>query len=126
MRAPKGFGKNYFTLAAIQAYSSAAALQGAVSRTHAVSEQRDRESETEAEADDSPDALLCTVTQPLPHPSGSRHCNCYYKRKTRNIIKNHPLPKQYRRPYKLTNSNLSPPPCLYPSHENINTSLCKE
>ena len=110
MRAPKGFGRNYFSLAAIQAYSSATVLHGETTRTHTISQQRDRESESEAEADDSPDILECSSQRPVyPRPSGSCHCNCFFRRKTRNTIKNHPLPKRFQRPFRIANSSISPP-----------------
>lgn len=118
VRSPKGFAKNYFTLSAIQAYSTHALLQQCETRVHAyamrISDECDKD-----EPEEDPDELLCTPAPNIPahagRPEGSApgvHCNCYYRRITRNRIRQNPRPKLYIRPYRLTNSAISPP---YPS-----------
>lgn len=74
MRAPRGFGKRYFTLASIQAHSVAPA-QNALRiclETYATALQRDRESDEEAPLE----AFVCFSTD---KPC---HCNCYFRRRT--------------------------------------------
>lgn len=109
MRAPKGYGKHYFTLSAIQAFSGMAMLQRSQSRTVAhhrkVSDERD---ETETCEEDDP-LLLETLAAALP--GGRRrscHCNRHFQRRTCAVLRNHPRPKTTPTPYR--HSTLSPPP----------------
>ena len=106
MRAPKGFGKNYFTLAAIQAtvvqhHLSATSVR--VQTSHLIHNDWDQEESNEEELE----KLLCSSTFALPTHAG--HCNCFYKRITRNRIRHNSRPKQHIQPYLYANSVTSPP-----------------
>lgn len=106
MRAPKGFGKDYFTLAAIQAtvvqhHLSATSVR--IQSAHLVH----TDWETEESENEELEELLCPSTFSLPTHAG--HCNCYYNRITRNRIRQNPRPKQRVEPYIYANSVTSPP-----------------
>lgn len=124
MRAPKGFGKRYFTLSAIQAYSGSVTLRRCESSTRAhhrmVSEEADEE--TALEEDDP--LLLEAIASALP---GGRHrpchCNLHFHRLACRSLRSHKRPKRFISPYRYTHSTLSPPsvPFFHPhrlfSHE---------
>ncbi len=58
MRTPKGFGKRYFTLQSIQAYSSTLTLERTLYATESLNEiARDRESGVECDDEDDPTLL---------------------------------------------------------------------
>ena len=103
---PKGFGKNYFTLAAIQAsvvqhHLSATSVR--IASDHLIhTEWEEKESEAEELEE-----LLCSSTFSLPTHAG--HCNCYYHRVTRNLILQNPKAKLTVKPYLYANSVTSPP-----------------
>ena len=106
MRAPKGFGKNYFTLAAIQATVVQHHLDATSVRVHAsylIRADWDREEGEDEELEE----LLCSAVLSLPSHAG--HCNCFYKRITRNRIRQNPRPRLYIQPYIYSNSVASPP-----------------
>ena len=110
MRAPKGFGKNYFTLAAIQAsvvqhHLSATAVR--VNDAHLVHTEWEQEESENEELEE----LLCTSTFTLPTHAG--HCNCYYHRVTRNLILQNSQAKLTVKPYLYANSVTSPPNSLF-------------
>ncbi|WP_201352915.1 hypothetical protein [Hydrogenimonas urashimensis] len=81
----RGFGKNYFTLAAIQAYSAAAMLHA---RHIAVAAYRPEYPKSVGEAEEDPpplEAMLqalvsCFVARPQSSGAKPCHCNCYFKR----------------------------------------------
>lgn len=106
MRAPKGFGKNYFTLAAIQATVVQHHLSATSVRVQA-SHLREPDWETKESDDEELEELLCSSTFSLPTHAG--HCNCFYNRITRNRIRHNNRPKQYIQPYIYANSVTSPP-----------------
>jgi len=106
MRKPKGFGKNYFTLAAIQAtvvqhHLDATSVR--IASEHLLYGVWEHES-TEAEE---LEELLLTSTPTLPTHAG--HCNCYYDRITRNRIRHNDRPQLPNTTYLYTNSVTSPP-----------------
>jgi len=77
----KGFGKNYFTLTAIQAYSSSMTLKAQVSALSALSKVSKKESDTVDEDDPPTEELLehtATITTKTPC-----HCDCFFRHKTR-------------------------------------------
>ncbi len=84
MKAPKGFGKNYFTFSAILAYSVQNKLQNQVSSIHSLFVDKSLTSDDNFDENDPPDELLevltCTQNQ---KPS---HCDCYFKLKTQLVI----------------------------------------
>ena len=106
MRMPKGFGKNYFTLAAIQAsvvqhHLDATSVR--ISTTHLLnddSEKAEREEEVL-------ETLLISPTLSLPTHAG--HCDCYYRQRTRKHIRLNAKPQQNIQPYIYSNSVTSPP-----------------
>ena len=120
MRSPKGFGRNYFTLAAIQAYSSSArshALHTAA-RTHArrdgLRADDDRESTPEEETPD----LLLGEQQPEPSRRPC-HCNRFFRRRAcvarrRVRFGTRPLCR-----CRKTKSGIAPPfPHAFPTDQN--------
>ena len=89
MRMPKGFGRNYFSLTAIQASVTAVTIHAIQTATQLLSFHL-----FSNESEDGPDDPLLLELSPLtvisePDPRRlirSCHCNCYFKRKTRNIF----------------------------------------
>ena len=106
MRMPKGFGKNYFTLAAIQAsvvqhHLSATSIR--IASDHLTSTKwEEKESESEELEE-----LLCSSTFTLPTHAG--HCDCYYRQLTRKHILLNAKPQQNIQAYLYANSVTSPP-----------------
>lgn len=90
MRRPKGFGRNYFSLTAIQATVTAVTIHAMTTATQLLCHPL---SSLESDEDDPNDPLLSLIS-PLTVTSEpdsrlltrSCHCNCYFKRKTRNIF----------------------------------------
>ena len=89
LRTPKGFGRNYFSLTAIQATVTAITIHAVCTTTQFLSETLNFSDES-LEADD---PLLCllsplSITSENDQRSSTRtcHCNCYFKRTTRNIF----------------------------------------
>jgi len=78
MRTPKGFGKNYFSLSAICAYSNGVLLQAQCSSFTHLSRNLSYES---LEEEDLPleelEALLLETTVKISN--SSCHCNCFFK-----------------------------------------------
>ncbi len=106
MRAPKGFGKNYFTLAAIQAtvvQHHLGATSVAVRSDHLIHTDWEQEESENEELEE----LFCSSSLSLPTHAG--HCNCYYNRITRNRILQNPKANQPVKLYLYTNSVTSPP-----------------
>ena len=116
MRKPKGFGKNYFTLAAIQAtvvqhHLNATSVRIASDHlVHTAWEQEESETQELEE-------LLLSSAPSLPTHAG--HCNCYYHRVTRNLILQNPKAKISIKPYLYANSVTSPP--IHPIHPHTFT-----
>ncbi len=119
MRAPKGFGKNYFSLSAILAYASSASLLSAHTgmQAHHQSICDEEEEETAIEEDDP----LLVETSALPAGSRRRpcHCNLHFHRLACRRLRSHDRPKRFISPYRYTCSTLSPPKSVYPSNQNI-------
>jgi len=121
MRAPKGFGKRYFTLSAIQAYSGGVTLQRCESRLLAHHRQVSDECDDETSPEED-DPLLCETTlQELP--GGRRrpcHCNRHFHRRACRHLRSHPRPKRFVRSYRLTFSVLAPPRRIFIPHPTNN------
>ncbi len=85
MRRPKGFGKTYFSLSAILAYSVEPLLHAKTSTftslIHCHFSQED-----ELEEDDPPNILENLIAHTQKKPC---HCNCFFKLKTRLILMLH-------------------------------------
>jgi len=77
LRAPRGFGKRYFTLASIQAHSVAPAQNALLVclDTYACALHRDRESDEDPPEE--PLSALACLTNDRPC-----HCDCYFRRRT--------------------------------------------
>ncbi|MCJ7765428.1 MAG: hypothetical protein MUP09_05755 [Thiovulaceae bacterium] len=115
MRRPKGFGKNYFTLAAIQATVVQHHLDATSVRVRASHlAVTGFEDEPDEEKDETQE-LLCSSHPYLPSHAG--HCNCFYNRITRNRIRRYNRPKLLVQTYRYANSVTSPPMHLTSSHQ---------
>ena len=116
MRRPKGFGKNYFTLAAIQATVVQHHLDATSVRVRAshliLSDFANEEDET-----DEIEELICSSQPSLPSHAG--HCNCLYNRITRNRIRQNPKAKRLVQTYRYANSVTSPPHFPTASYQQI-------
>jgi len=107
----RGFGKNYFKLSAILAYSVAHKLQSQVTSAQTLF-RLSHDSEA-LEAGDPPDELL---EESLLQPTKPCHCNCYYKRKTRlTLLLNHYIPRCpfYCTYFAFRRTGVHPPHILY-------------
>ena len=78
MKTPKGFGKNYFSLSAICAYSNGVVLQAQVSSYTHLSRNLSFETleEEETPLEELEVLLLETTTK---QKTSSCHCNCFFK-----------------------------------------------
>ena len=107
----RGFGKNYFRLSAILAYSVAHKLQ---SQTASAQTLFRLSNEREAlEEGDPPEELLEESTL---QPAKPCHCNCYYKRKTRlALLLNHYIPRcpYYCTYFAFRRTGVHPPQILF-------------
>ena len=108
MRIPKGFGRNYFSLSAICAYSSASVLHAqCTSFTHS---SRNFSFDTLEEEEEDPLEELALLEQSAFVPaSSSCHCNCYFKRLLyilTQLFKFHPLTFFI---YRTNRSGIAPP-----------------
>jgi len=107
----RGFGKKYFTLSAILAYSVAHKLQSRITSAQTLLRLSDRQDTPEE--DTSPEDLLNTTTLQEPKPC---HCNCYYKRQTRlALLLNHYIPRCpfYCTYFAFRRSGVHPPRFLF-------------
>jgi len=114
MRAPKGFGKRYFTLSAIQAYAGSITLHRTSQRTqsHHLQVSDEREEETAPEEED----LLAADAAPGTLPGGYRrpcHCNRFFHRRAWRTLRARPRALTSLGSYRYTYSALSPPPRIY-------------
>ncbi len=83
MRVPRGFGKNYFSLSAIQSYAVAKTLNARASSFHAYVYRNTSVSDEEFEESESPPQLL---EESFFSQSKPCHCNCYFTLKTRLML----------------------------------------
>ena len=121
MRRPKGFGRNYFSLTAIQATVTAVTIHAITTATQLLSHQL---TSLEDSGDDPNDPLV--LLSPLTVTSEpdqrllvrSCHCNCYFKRKTRNIFIS--LYSKFKPKYFCSNivSGIAPPTVFSTSSKN--------
>ncbi|MGD9719247.1 MAG: hypothetical protein AB7U24_08410 [Sulfurimonadaceae bacterium] len=107
MRTLRGFGKNYFTLSAILAYSVAHKLESQVASAR---ECFYASCSLEEEAEESPpEDLLATTLLQSDKPC---HCNCFFKIRIRLILLlNHFIPRcpYYRTHFAFRRSGVHPP-----------------
>ena len=83
MKRPKGFGKNYFTLTAILAFSVEKKLQSQVSSISSLLHNTLSKDEEDLEENDPPCELLELTPAFITKAS---HCNCFFKLLTRLIL----------------------------------------
>jgi len=84
MRAPKGFGKCYFTLNAILAHAVAPGLHALQTRYTFLHEQNFLHEDEEEE--DPPEAVVQTTATCLQNTRPC-HCNCYFRARTLLLLK---------------------------------------
>lgn len=106
MRAPKGFGKNYFTLNAIQAYVSTQRLGQNAHRVRTHRENRLQIAEEADNIEEPPPDLLSPIH---PFPSQGGLCNCRFARLSHLCLRNHTSAKKLTVSPIHTHSTLSPP-----------------
>ena len=117
----RGFGKNYFRLSAILAYSVAHKLQSQTTFAQTLfrlSNEREALEEGDPpeellEEGDPPEELLEESTL---QPAKPCHCNCYYKRKTRlALLLNHYIPRcpYYCTYFAFRRTGVHPPQILF-------------
>jgi len=105
MRTPKGFGKNYFTLAAIQATVSQVTMHSqTVMMQNTLHVNFNEEDSLEEEP---PEELLLA---PIVINSKASHCSCHCSHYSRLIIKNQAIPNYDVAQFLRTDSVSSPPP----------------
>ncbi len=112
MRAPKGFGKNYFTLAAIQATVSQITI---LSQTTRVEQTLHVSYNSEKDLEEEPHQEL--LLSPLIINSKASHCSCHCSRYSRQIIKTQATSNCNVAQFLRTDSVSSPP--FSPSHITI-------
>jgi len=122
MRRPKGFGKNYFSLSAICAYSSSVQLRAQCSAfTHA---SRNLSFET-LEDEDIPLEELDLLVQEssLKTKSSSCHCNCFFKNRLYTLCQIFKFHIQTFFIFFKTRTGIAPP---YPLLSNSKNTTYKE
>ncbi len=110
MRIPKGFGKNYFSLSAICAYSTAAVLHAQC--TSFTQASRNFSFETLKEEDDPLEELELLQESAYTLNTSSCHCNCYFKRLLYRLTQLFKFQPQTFFIYLKTRSGISPP-CIF-------------
>ncbi len=105
MLRPKGFGKNYFTLSAIQAYSVHITIES-------IATTMESRHLIFAEEDDASDLLdddeLLLLNEATTQQSGS-HCSCFDTRRSLCRIKNHPVQQHSLSIFQSLRPSNSPP-----------------
>ncbi len=107
MLRPKGFGKNYFSLSAICAYSSSTVLHAQCSAF--TQSSRNLTSVETQEEDDPLEEIELIQESSVFIPTSSCHCNCYFKKRIYTLLL---LLKTFPRTffiYRKTRSGISPP-----------------
>ncbi len=90
MKSPRGFGKNYFSLSSILAYSVESSLKSQVHNAHNLMKKA-LHVEDECDVDDPPDEILDTLQVISKKPC---HCNRFFKIRIRLILLcNHFIPR---------------------------------
>ena len=109
MKSPKGFGKRYFTLASILAYSVQNIVQSLINKVDYLLKYKTTKESDTADEDDPPSSLLTVLCLVNEKPC---HCNYYYKLISILILKiNHFIPRcQYYTTYfAFRRSGVHPP-----------------
>ncbi len=116
MRLPKGFGKNYFTLRAITATVNQISINANASRVQSFHMLNFESSELEAELEEDELLTLC----PLQLSAKPCHCNCYFLKFTRKILRLFPNQNFFFNYFKTLNNAISPP---YFPHANFKIKI---
>jgi len=111
MKRPKGFAKNYFSLSAICAYSSASILHSL--STSFVHSSRNFSFETSDELEEELDEIEVLEVTPLFIKSTACHCNCYFKQLLYTLIQLFKYFPQTFFIFNLTRTGISPPALTY-------------
>lgn len=101
MKAPRGFGRRYFTLTAIQAYSTARTLErrhSALYRHVVIATERNEDPPDEEE----PELAELTPARPC-------HCNHHFGHRARTRLRLYPHPFEDMPLFRTANSTTSPP-----------------
>ena len=107
MRRPKGFGKNYFSLSAICAYSSASVLHAQC--TSFTQSSRNFSFDTLDEEEDPLEELELLQESAFTPNTSSCHCNCYFKRLLYRLAQIFKFQPQTFFIYLKTRSGIAPP-----------------
>lgn len=107
MHRPKGFGKNYFSLSAICAYSSATVLHAQC--TAVIQCSRNFVCEVLDEEDDPLDELELLQQTPLTTKASACHCNCHFKQRLYRLTQFFKFLPQTFFIYIKNRSGLAPP-----------------
>jgi hypothetical protein len=106
VKAPKGFAKNYFTLSAIQAYSTCVSIEQDYIHNHFFTLQTDGDYDEEPTEDDletlAANEQICTSAH-------RKYCSCRHSTVAHSLIRQNPKQKLLISPYVFTNSTISPP-----------------
>ena len=105
LRLPKGFGKNYFTLRAITATVNQISINANTSRVQNLHMSHLNSDELDNEEVDEELETLCT----LELSQKPCHCNCYFLKYTKKILKLCPEQNHYYKYFKSLNNSISPP-----------------
>ena len=114
MKAPRGFAKNYFTLSAIQAYSTGISMHQAYIRSRIFIMQTSDEHDEEPAEDD---LETTTGNELLCSSSHGGHCSCHHSTVAYSLIRQNSKPKLLISPYIFTNSTISPPSGIFFSNQ---------
>ncbi|WP_072679912.1 hypothetical protein [Arcobacter sp. LA11] len=84
MKSPKGFGKNYFTFASIQAHAVQSKMQNLIIKAeHTLCNNNSRECAEYDESDPPLEELTLCLQQNFSKPC---HCDCFFKIKTQLTV----------------------------------------
>ena len=123
MHRPKGFGKNYFSLSAICAYSSAATMH---SQCTAMTQSSRNFSFERLEEEDEPiEELELLQESTFTQPSSSCHCNCYFKRLLYRLTQIFKFHSQTFFIFIKNRSGLAPPLSIFNSRTKKQINLGK-
>lgn len=112
MKLPRGFGKNYFTLSAITATVNQISISATASRVQSFHMLNFERSELEAELEEDELLTLCS----LQFSAKPCHCNCYFFKYTRKILRLFPNQNFFLNYFKTLNNAISPPYFPHATH----------
>jgi hypothetical protein len=108
----RGFGKNYFRLTAIQAYSSAQNLHAQLTTYSFFTHIQEGEKESECEEESPPDLEASLLPLPLLSNKKPCHCNAYFTHLSKlMVLLNHYIPRcpYYTTYFAFRRSGVHPP-----------------